>query len=252
MSAVATARALLGPTFRSTKYHPLLVGTALGLAVAAVPAATGTDLDSGSWTGLLRFSAIINALGFTFVLDDLSAPTTSVLPVPRLWRNLLRVASALPVTVICWVAAAAIAKHGLVHQRMSLPLRLPGLTLEATTILVLAIALTAAISRVRPDGSVGLVAAPVFLATVGALYALPGSAALFVASTSARWEEAHQVWGLLLALLLVTAGLLGREPRPRRRRAARGPQDRAAGSRGDPHLDVTEAVGRNLSRSRRR
>ncbi|MCL9796889.1 hypothetical protein [Frankia sp. AgKG'84/4] len=109
----------------------------------------------------------------TFVLDDPSVATTSVLPVSRALRYALR---------------------------------------------VLGVAITVGVARLRPDGSIGVVAAPVYLIVVGALYALPGRAALFVATTSAHWDEVHQVWALLLIVSTSAAFLLAREPAPRRRR----------------------------------
>ncbi|MCK9897293.1 hypothetical protein [Frankia sp. AgB32] len=217
MTGLRITRSLVGPTLRATRQIPLLVGATLAAALVVAPAAGGTDLDVGSWAGLLRFAAMIAALGVTFVLDDPSAATTSVLPVSRALRYALRVAVAVPASVLGWLAAAT-AGHQVAVSHVSTPLRLPALTLEAATIFVLAVAITVGVARLRPDGSIGVVAAPVYLIVVGALYALPGRAALFVATTSAQWDEVHQIWGLLLIVSTSAAFLLAREPASRRRR----------------------------------
>ncbi len=218
MTGLRVSRSLVRPTLRATRQVPLLVGATLAAALVVAPAASGTDLDVGSWAGLLRFDAMIAALGVTFALDDPSAATTSVLPVSRGLRHALRVAVAVPASVLGWLAAAATAGHQVAVSHVSTPLRLPALTLEAATVFVLAVAITVGVARLRPDGSIGVVAAPVYLIVVGTLYALPGHAALFVATTSARWDEVHQIWGLLLIVSTAAALLLAREPAPRRRR----------------------------------
>ncbi len=247
MTSLRTAWALLGPTTRATKYGPLLVGAGLGLALVSVPAVTRTDLDSGSWASLLRFAVIATTLGVTFVLDDESAPTTSTLPVSRLLRHTLRVFTTLPIVATCWLTVAVIAGHAAAGRQLHTPLRLPALTVEAATVFFLAVALTTAVRRLRPDGSVGLVAAPVFLALVGVLYYLPDRVALFVDTTSARWDEVHDIWDLILVLTVLAAVLLGREPaagrswtvRGRRRRARQSEAGRPAETPlGDPHPEV--------------
>ena len=92
--------ALLRHTLRSTAWGPLLAAVVTGLTIVAVPALAGAQLDASHRTTLLRMTAICAALGSSFVLDDPAARTIATTPMPRLLRQAVRIAVALPLPAV--------------------------------------------------------------------------------------------------------------------------------------------------------
>jgi hypothetical protein len=97
-----------------------------------------------------------------------------------------------------------------------LPLPVAALTLEATALLAVTMALAAAGSRLAPERRGGVVAAPALLALTSAAFLLPAQVALYAEPGSATWDGAHRRWALLLGLALATFAAASRDPAHRR------------------------------------
>jgi hypothetical protein len=213
---VRTARALIRPTVRAMRWKPFLAATSLGLAIVTVPAAMSVVLLSTDLTDLLRIAAICGALGVTFLLDDPAARSTATVPTSRLTRRAVRAGIALPAAGAWWAAVLTITTTG-AEDGIGATLHLPGITLEAAALFVLAGGLAIVATRGTVDGNGSTVAAPGLLILVAAVSLLPQRAALFVEPDDPRWQSAHHSWLLLLVLAVVGALWSSHEPFARSR-----------------------------------
>ncbi|GAA3394394.1 ABC transporter [Cryptosporangium minutisporangium] len=192
------ALAAAWPTVRAARTGPFLLAAAAGLLLLAVPAALNTALDPESLTLQLRLAAVCAGIGAVFLLDDPSKPTTLVVPGPAWVTTALRVGLALGVAAVWWVVALTIVLTG-AEEGVGDLLLLPGTTLEAATIIVLALALAVAGYRLAERGVASAITAPALLVVVGAAALLPRGVALFVGVTDPAWAAAHDRWGVVLA-----------------------------------------------------
>ncbi|SHN44384.1 hypothetical protein [Cryptosporangium aurantiacum] len=192
------ALAAAWPTVRAARTGPFLLAAAAGLVLLAVPAVLTTALDPDSLTLQLRLAAVCAGVGAVFLLDDPAKPTTVVVP-GRAWvTTALRVGLALVGAAVWWVAALGIVLVGAENGAGDL-LQLPGTTLEAATIVVLALALAVAGYRLADRGVASPITGPTLLVVVGGGALLPPGLALFVGVTDPRWAAAHDRWGFVLA-----------------------------------------------------
>jgi hypothetical protein len=206
----ATLYPLVRSTAHAITWRPLVAGAVLGSAVLLVPGMLITTLTGAQLTTLTRLAAVCVALGAAFVLDDTAARSTPTVPIPRLTRNLVRVALALPVVALWWTLTV-----GLVRSPAAVRLPVAALTLEAVTLLATALALAAAAQRRTPDGRTGVVAASALLVFAVVAWSLPPQAALLLAPADPQWTASHYRWTVVLLSALAVFLWAGRELRRR-------------------------------------
>jgi hypothetical protein len=216
-----TVYSLVRPTARAIRWGPAAIAGGLALAALIVIETLATGLTTAQLTDLLRIAAACGALGIAFMLDD--PATTSLLTVPasRLIRHLLRAAITLPAAALWWIAILAITT---VEAKSAVAAALPrgALTVEATALTAVALALAAVGQRYSTGGNTGVIAAPALLITVAIMWFLPHQVALALAPADPHWTAAHHRWVALLAAAVIGFLLASREPTPHRDRARRG------------------------------
>jgi hypothetical protein len=200
--------ALLVPTARAVGWGPPLAAFIVSLGLLALAVRPGPLLPADVLVRWLRIATTVSALGYAFLLDDPSEPTTEAVAGSLLLRRTLRVALLLPATTAWWITA--IWRVHAVQPRVPLPSA--ALTLEAVALLAVTLALAAAGSRLAPERRGGVVAAPALLASAGAAILLPARVALFVQPDSTGWTGAHQRWATLLGCAVVTFAIASRDP----------------------------------------
>lgn len=203
---------LVVPTARAVGWVPPLAAFGLSLGLFALAVRPGQAMAPEDLVRWVRLTVIVAALGYAFLLDDPSQPTTEGVAGSLLLRRTLRVALLLPATAAWWVAV--VWRVHAVHPRVPLPVA--ALTVETTTLLAVTLALAAAGSRLAPERRGGVVAAPALLALATAALWLPAWAALYTPPGATAWAGAHQRWALLLGLALVVFGAASRDPAQRR------------------------------------
>ncbi|HZO68732.1 MAG TPA: hypothetical protein VFB74_27380 [Kribbellaceae bacterium] len=204
--------ALLVPTARAVGWLPALAALAVSLGLLALAVRPGLPLAPADLLRWVRYAMIVAALGYAFLLDDPSEPTTEGVAGSLLLRRTLRVVLLLPATAAWWVAV--VWRVGAVYPQLPLPIA--ALTLEAAALLTVTLALAAAGSRLAPERHGGVVAAPALLVLATAAFHLPARLILYVPPDSAEWDSAHQRWTALLGLALVAFVVASRDPAHRR------------------------------------
>jgi len=204
--------ALLVPTARAVGWLPALAALAVSLGLLALAVRPGLPLAPADLLRWVRYAMIVAALGYAFLLDDPSEPTTEGVAGSLLLRRTLRVVLLLPATAAWWVAV--VWRVGAVYPQLPLPIA--ALTLEAAALLTVTLALAAAGSRLAPERRGGVVAAPALLVLATAAFHLPARLILYVPPDSAEWDSAHQRWTALLGLALVAFVVASRDPAHRR------------------------------------
>jgi hypothetical protein len=204
--------ALLVPTVRAVGWAPPLAAFGLSLGLLALAVRPGLALSPEELVRWLRLATIVGALGWAFVLDDPSEPTTESVAGSLLLRRVLRVALLLPAAAAWWVAV--VWRVRAVYPGLQLPVA--ALTLEAAALLAVTVALATAGSRLAPERRGGVVAAPALLALASAAGLLPAQVALYAQPGSAGWDTAHQRWAVLLGLALAAFAAASRDPAHRR------------------------------------
>jgi fluoroquinolone transport system permease protein len=203
---------LLAPIARAVGWAPALPAFALSLGLLALAVRPGLEIAPADLLRWVRLTMIVAALGYAFLLDDPSEPTTEGVAGSLILRRTLRVALLLPATAAWWVAV--LWRVQAVHPQLPLPIA--ALTLEAAALLAVTMALAAAGSRLAPERRGGGVAAPALLALTSAAFLLPARVALYAQPGSAAWDGAHRRWALLLGLALAAFAAASRDPAHRR------------------------------------
>jgi UDP-N-acetylmuramyl pentapeptide phosphotransferase/UDP-N-acetylglucosamine-1-phosphate transferase len=146
---------------------------------------------------VLRVAALLVCMGAAFVLDDPTEETIGHVPTRLLLRRGVRVALLLPVAAGTWAVLVHFA--GDVTRREGGPLPVGDLTLEAATILLIALSAACLGARLTSDRLGGIAAAPIVLAIVALAMFLPADQKLILGSASdPRWEDVHEVWRFAL------------------------------------------------------
>lgn len=216
MHRLRMALALTFPTLRAARGTPFLAAAGTGLAVVGVPAAMSVVLGPDELTMLLRVAAVCAGVGVVFLLDDPAKPTVETSPAPPWLTVAVRAAGALVATAAWWAAAVAITLTGAADGvRDSVPVR--GLTLEAATVVAVALAVSVCGWRAADRGIGSTLAAPALLALLTAVALLPDHVALVVGMADPRWAAAHERWGLLLTVAVLAVPLAATLRRRRRR-----------------------------------
>lgn len=160
---------------------------------------------------VLRVGSLLLCLGTAFVLDDPTEETIGHAPTPLLLRRLLRIALVFPLIAGAWGALVHFA--GDVPRRAGGPMPVTDLTLEAATLLLVALSASCLGARFTSDRSGGVVAAPIVLAFVGAAMFLPHDYKVIVGSASdPRWVPAHELWRFVFAGAALAFLSLNRSP----------------------------------------
>ncbi len=142
---------------------------------------------------VLRVGSLLLCMGAAFVLDDPTEETIGHVPTPLLLRRSLRIALLLPLIAGVWGVLVRLA--GEVPRRAGGPMPIGDLTLEAATLLLIALSAACLGAHLTSDRLGGIAAAPIVLAFVGAAMFLPYDYKLIVGSASdPRWAEAHDMW----------------------------------------------------------
>ncbi len=158
----------------------------------------------------LRIAAILIALGAAFVLDDPTEETTGHFPAPRWLRRAVRVGLVAPVVALTWALLIPLALRSSVATD---PFPTGALTLELSTLVIAALALSAASARFVPEGMGGVAAGPILLGLVAAAHYLPQRLAVFLLDPQApRWNAAHDVWKELLLIAIAALAFVSRDP----------------------------------------
>jgi hypothetical protein len=206
---------LLRSTAHAMTWWPLVVGALLGSAIVVVPEALIDRLTGTHLTSLVRLAALCVALGAAFLLDDPATRSIPTVPTSRLVRHLVRVTMALPAVALWWTLLLGLAKTT-GHHEAAVHLPVAALTLEAATLLAVALALAAVAQRRTADGNTGVVAAPGLLLLAAVAWLLPHPVALILSPTDPRWTASHHRWAAVLATALMAFLWAGHE-RGRRR-----------------------------------
>ncbi len=217
---------LLRATAHAVNWLPLAVGASLGLAIVLVPEALTTKLTDAHLVDLIRVAAACTALGTAFLLDDPATRSTPAVPTSQLARDLVRVAVALPVVAVWWVATLALARLA-AHRPHATHLPAGALTVEAAALIAAALALAATARRLNTDASTGVIAAPAVLVLAGAIWFLPHTVALMTAPGDPHWTASHYRWAGLFAAGVVAFLWAGYEPTRRPTAVARATPARA-------------------------
>jgi hypothetical protein len=142
---------------------------------------------------VLRVGGLLLCMGAAFVLDDPTEETIAHVPTPLVFRRSLRIALFLPLIAGAWRVLVYLA--GEVPLRAGGPMPIGDLTLEATTLLLIALSASCLGARLTSDRLGGIAAAPIVLALVAMSMFLPHDYKLIVGSASdPRWAEAHDMW----------------------------------------------------------
>ena len=207
---------LVRPTARAMSWHPPLWAAVLALAYVAYEA-------PGAYIGyrllVLRVAALLICMGAAFVLDDPTEETLGHVPTPLVLRRGLRIALLLPLLAVAWFGLVQLA--GDVAPKDGGPLPVGDLTVEVTTLLVVALCAACIGARLASDRLGGIAAAPILLGLVAVAMLLPGDQKMILGSPGDfRWEDAHQWWRGALIGSVVLFMWLNRSPgayRPRSR-----------------------------------
>ena len=219
---------LVWPTARAMSWHPPLWACVLALAYVAKEA-PGAYVDYRIL--VLRVAALLICMGAAFVLDDATEETLGHVPTPLLLRRGLRIALLLPLVGIAWLGMLQVA--GDVPRKDGGPLPIGDLTIEVSTLLVLALCAACIGARFTSDRLGGIAAAPILLGLVVVAMLLPGDQKMVLGSPGdPRWEDVHEWWRAALGVGLLVFIWLNRSPgayRPGSRlRAARRRTPRTA------------------------
>lgn len=199
---------LLQPTARAMSWHPPLWAGALGLAYVAKEA-------PGAYIGhrilVLRVAVLLLCMGTAFVLDDPTEETIGHVPTPLVMRRTLRVVLVLPLVSTMWFVMSRVA--GTVPAREGGPMPIGDLTIEAATLLAIALTSACVGAKLTADRLGGIVAAPAVFALIGIAMFLPPDQRMILGSPAdARWEDAHDWWAAVLAGVIVCFGWFNRAP----------------------------------------
>jgi hypothetical protein len=160
---------------------------------------------------VLRVGGLLLCMGAAFVLDDPTEESLGHVPTPLVLRRSLRIVLTLPFIAGAWRVLVYFA--GEVPRRAGGPMPIDDLTLEAGTLLVIALSASCYGARFTSDRSGGIVAAPIVLAFVGAAMFLPYDHRLIVGSPAdPRWVEAHDMWRLAFGGAALAFLYLNRSP----------------------------------------
>ena len=191
---------LVGPLRHALRWQPS--AGAVVLAAALVAWKAGDLQDPGTALMTLRGVAVLLVLGAAFLLDDAAADTLACSPTSLAWRRSSYLLGIATLTGVPWALALGTA------QSLGADLPVAALTLEFGALLALALAAAAGLARWADAREPGVLAVPLIVGLVLALFRLPERWALVV-GPGPGWAAAHQRWALLLALgLLVVAASL--------------------------------------------
>jgi hypothetical protein len=208
MTRVRQLPLLLRPTARVVGWGPPL-WAAIPAAFYVWTEAPGEFVDYR--VQVLRFGALLLCMASAFILDDPTEETIGHVPTPLLLRRGLRVALVLPFLALVWVGLVLLAGHVTIKQGGPLPVG--DLTIEAATMLAIALCAACVGARLTSDRLGGVVAAPIVLACVALAMFLPPHNKLLVPSVSdPRWDRVHDLWMFALIGCGVLFLLVNRSP----------------------------------------
>lgn len=202
--------ARLAPVARTIAW-PALLGGALACCALTIVASGADDSPLGHWPGL---GALALCTGAAFLLDDAAQAAAAATPTSLARRRILRIALALPLLAVVWMATLWYATGA--QDTTFRPDARATLTLQFAAMLALTLAASAVALRAMPGqhgGWTGIVAPFALLAIA---YALPHRWTLFAFPGDAAWPATQWRWAALLAVGLLTLAWASREPAQRR------------------------------------
>jgi hypothetical protein len=206
---------LLRPTARTIRWSPFVGAIAVAFVQVFVQTRdvcprSNPCVGPEARVLALRIAAILIALGSAFVLDDPTEETTGHFPTPRWLRRAVRVGLVAPVAALTWALLIPLAMRGSVDTN---PFPTGALTLELATLVIGALAISAASARFVPEGMGGVAAGPILLGLVVAGHYFPSQLAVFLLDPQTpRWHAAHDVWRVLLLIAVAALLFVSRDP----------------------------------------
>ncbi|HWC13357.1 MAG TPA: hypothetical protein VG929_02035 [Actinomycetota bacterium] len=199
---------LVRPTARAMSWHPPVWAAvlALGYVLKEAPSAYIEYRIL-----VLRVAALLLCIASAFVLDDATEETIGHVPTPLLMRRGLRIALLLPLVASTWIGVVNVA--GDVAVRDGGPMPAGDLTLEAATLLAIALCASCVGARLASDRVGGIAAAPIVLGLVAVALFLPPDQKMILGSPSdPRWADAHEWWRAALVSAAVVFLWVNRSP----------------------------------------
>jgi hypothetical protein len=210
-----TAVALLVPARRLFRWQPLagawLAGAMISFQMTkGYPCLEhGTCLPLAARVGAARLCAVLLALAAAFLLDDPAEDALAHVPTPRWLIRTIRLAIALPVLAVLWLAGVWITRRTMVGA--GYPIR--ALTLEAASMCALSLAVAAAAARHGAAGGGGIAGAPSLLVLLAGLLFASGRWDLLPESSQLpQWHQAHVLWSVVLLAGLAGLAFWSRDP----------------------------------------
>ncbi|MCM2388920.1 hypothetical protein [Streptomyces albipurpureus] len=204
--------ALLPYLFRMAPHLPVAVGGGTALVVCALPLILAKSLELGEATLLLRMASVLCAVPLALALDDPAHRTTATLPFSLTVRRLLRLALALLPLATIWAVCGALLS-AVLNPGNLVGLPLAGLSLEAATLAVVAVLLSALGLRLSKGERGSTVAAPGSVLLPLFLVLSPARSDLFATPYTQAWASSRWIWAVLLAAAASSAAALLRERR---------------------------------------
>jgi fluoroquinolone transport system permease protein len=198
-----------GALRRSLRWQPMLGALVL---TAALLAWTLPDLVTPEGAVvLLRFIAVLLAVGAAFAFDDAALQLVSAVPLSLAQRLSLRAAIITLAAGPAWCAAllltaqsSATMPHGLIS----------GVTLEFGCLQVIGLAIAASLMRCRGISEPGIFAGPGLVGLMMGLMLLPARWQL-LGPLGPHWSAAHQRWAYLSIIAVAVLMLAARDPATR-------------------------------------
>jgi fluoroquinolone transport system permease protein len=197
-----------GALRRSLRWQPMLGALVLTTALLASKL---PDLVTSDAVLLLRFIAVLLAVGAAFAFDDASLQLVSAVPLSLARRLSLRAAVIMLTTVPAWCVAVLLTTQSLATTPDGL---ISGVTLEFGCLHVIGLAIAASVMRCAGMSEPGIFAGPALIGLMMVLMLLPARWQL-LGPLGPHWAAAHQRWAYLLTSAVAVLVLAARDPAAR-------------------------------------
>lgn len=194
---------LVRPLSRASSLGPLAFGGALATAYVWVEG-TGGFVDYRIL--VLRIAALVICMAAAFALDDATEDTLTSVPTPLMLRRFIRVGLVTPIAATWWYLC--LHAVGDVPRELGGPLPASDLTLEASALLMMALAASCLGGILASDRLGGVLAGPLLFLFVALAFVLPGDYRLMLSAPAhpsdldEAWVRAHAAWRYVAAAAL--------------------------------------------------
>jgi hypothetical protein len=198
-----------GALRRSLRWQPAL--GALVLTAALLAWALPDLVTPDGAVVLLRFIAVLLAVGAAFAFDDAALQLVSAVPLSLAQRLSLRAAVITLATVPAWCVAVVLTSQALATMPDGL---ISGVTLEFGCLQVIGMAIAASVMRCAGIPEPGIFAGPGLIGLMMGLMLLPARWQL-LGMLGPNWSAAHRRWTCLLIIAVAVLILAARDPAAR-------------------------------------